>query len=189
VKLSAVILAAGASRRMGDAKALLEYGGETFLDRLIGLFDEVCEQVIVVLGHDHDRIRRGAKRDATFVLNEAHQSGQLSSLQCGLRAVSAGAEGVFFTPVDVPGVSGATVRSIAAAFDGTCAVAPAFEGKHGHPVLIPARDIPEFLAARESAREVMHRIAVRFIDTSDPGVVRDVDDAADYADLMREAGA
>jgi molybdenum cofactor cytidylyltransferase len=174
---------------MGDAKALLEYGGETFLDRIIGLFDDVCEQVIVVLGHDHERIRRAARREATFVFNKDHQSGQLSSLQCGLRAVSAESDAVFFTPVDVPGVSGATVRSIAKGFDGTCAVAPAFEGKHGHPVLIPARDIHEFLAARESAREVMHRIAVQYIDTSDPGVVRDVDDAADYADLMREAGA
>ncbi|MBC8166751.1 MAG: NTP transferase domain-containing protein, partial [Bryobacteraceae bacterium] len=61
MKVAAVILSGGASRRMGTPKALLEFAGETFLNRLIGLFEQHCAQVIVVLGYDAERIRAGAK--------------------------------------------------------------------------------------------------------------------------------
>ena len=89
MKTAAVILAGGASRRMGSPKALLPYAGETFVDRLIGVFQSVCDSVIVVLGHEADAIRSGVRRKASFVFNPDHELGQLTSLQCGLRAARA----------------------------------------------------------------------------------------------------
>ncbi len=50
--IAGLILAGGASRRMGSPKALLRLQDETFLDRLIRLFSGVCEPVVVVVG-DH----------------------------------------------------------------------------------------------------------------------------------------
>jgi molybdenum cofactor cytidylyltransferase len=126
VSAAGVILAAGESRRMGSPKALLRYRGQTFLDTLISLFAPHCSPVIVVLGADADEIRRGLSCDkscntspdaashVTFVINPDYRTGQTSSMQCGLRAVPAGAEGVLFTLADHPAVAASTIDALAA---------------------------------------------------------------------------
>ncbi len=102
--IAGIILSAGASSRMGTPKALLEFHGETFLDRLIRLFSEAGVAPIVVLGHHAEQIRSGIQRaaDATFVVNPDPARGMLSSLQCGLEAIPEQTEAVMFLPVDHP---------------------------------------------------------------------------------------
>jgi CTP:molybdopterin cytidylyltransferase MocA len=175
---------------MGSPKAHLTWAGETFLDRLISIFQPVCSDVIVVLGHEPERVRAAASRPATFVVNPDYSLGQLTSLQCGLRAVPVDVDAVFFTPLDYPAVSAGTVRSLFQAYSGEePAVVPQTGGKHGHPVLVSARLVHEFLelAIDRSAREVMHRHAVhtRYVDVEDPGTVHDVDDPQSYASLAQ----
>ena len=97
---------------MGFPKALLRYREESFLDTLIGLFASRCQPVIVVLGAHSDRIREHTLRPATFVINADYQRGQTSSMQCGLRAVPPGADGVLFTLVDHPAVAPATLDAL-----------------------------------------------------------------------------
>ena len=75
-----LILAAGESRRMGRPKALLDYRGEAFLNRLISLFAAHCSPVIVVLGAGAEEIRGHARGTATFVVNQQYRSGQTSSI-------------------------------------------------------------------------------------------------------------
>jgi molybdenum cofactor cytidylyltransferase len=172
---------------MGTAKALLAYRGETFLDRLIGLFEPLCSQVIVVLGHDADRIRAGLRRDAEFVLNPDPARGQLTSLQCGLLAVSREADAVFFTPVDYPAIQPSTVTLLLEAFSDNDAVVPRHAGRRGHPVLVSTRLLPRFLelSPDRSARDVMHAASerTRYVDVDDPGILRDVDDLKAYEEL------
>jgi CTP:molybdopterin cytidylyltransferase MocA len=60
---AAIILAAGASSRMGRVKALLEIDSETFVDRLVRVLGEHCSPVIVVLGHHADAIQKGVRVD------------------------------------------------------------------------------------------------------------------------------
>jgi molybdenum cofactor cytidylyltransferase len=194
--LAGVILAAGESRRMGRPKALLLAPGseppESFLDRMIGLLATHSAPVIVVLGAHAEAIRRGAARaaEATFVMNERHREGQLSSLQCGLRAVPGEAAGVMFTPVDFPRVLAGSVAGVTAAFwrgDGLGLVIPRYRGMRGHPVCAARRFIPEFLALPPEARasEVVHRHAgeASYVDVDDPGILRDVDDPEAYRSL------
>jgi CTP:molybdopterin cytidylyltransferase MocA len=191
--LAGVILAAGESRRMGRPKALLAAPGshppESFLDRMIGLLAAHSAPVVVVLGAHSDAIRGGAARasEATFVMNERYREGQLSSLQCGLRAVPEEAVGVIFTPVDFPRVLPGTVADVVAAFwreGGSGLVIPRHQGMRGHPVCAARRFIPEFLALPEGAqaREVIHRHAGEacYVDVDDPGILRDVDDPEAY---------
>jgi molybdenum cofactor cytidylyltransferase len=180
VKTAAIILAGGASRRMGSPKALLTYRGETFLDRLIGIFSEMCDRTVVVLGYTHEQIRAGLRRQATFVVNPHPERGQLSSLQCGLRAV-ADADAVFFTPVDYPAFEASTVRALlpyAGAF-----TMPRYDGKRGHPVLIDRTMVEELLACRTMARDVIRAHEPFYVDVDDPGILEDVDDPAAYARL------
>ena len=191
--IAGLILAGGASRRMGTPKALLEIGGETFLDHLIGVFRPHCDPVVVVLGFDADLIRSRIRREgeARFVLNPAPERGQLSSMQCGLREIPPEAEAVIFTPVDYPRIQSSTVRLLAEAFrEGGGAhlvVVPTSEGRRGHPVCVACKIVPEFLglSAESQARDIIHRYTsqTRYVEAADPGILRDVDDPRAYREL------
>ena len=187
MKAAGVILAAGESRRMGQPKALLEYRGETFLDRLIGLFSARCEPVIVVLGASAETIRAGLRRAgaARLVVNADWPRGQLSSMQCGLRAVPPGADGVLFTLVDHPGVHPDTMGRL---LDGVGTLRiPRYHGRRGHPVYWSAPLVEELLALGDgaTAREIIarHTAEVEYIEVEDTGVLDDIDEPDDYRRL------
>jgi len=194
VNVAGLILAGGASRRMGTPKALLKYRGETFLDRLIGIFGRSCTAVTVVLGHDpgiQNSLQRA--KEARFVVNTDFELGQLSSLQCGLRAIPAGAEGIIFTPVDYPAIQESTVSLLIRKWDEgreeSSFVIPRFNGRRGHPVLFSVSMKKEFLALppEADARAIIHGNVARtnYVDVNDAGILRDIDDPQAYAELLQ----
>jgi CTP:molybdopterin cytidylyltransferase MocA len=211
VSVAGIILAAGESRRMGFPKALLRYRDETFLDTLIGLFAARCQPVIVVLGAHSDRIREHTLRPATFAINADYQRGQTSSMQCGLRAVPAGADSVLFTLVDHPAVAPATLDSLlpqthsltlgaligaptvregsplTAQLPGPLVRVPRHQGRRGHPIWFSRELIAEFLGLPENgaAREIVrsHAAQTEFLDVDDAGILADIDDAEAYGRL------
>lgn len=195
--IAGVILAGGASRRMGTPKALLSIAGETFLDRLIGLFVSMCEPLVVVLGHDSVRVRGGLQGPsrAVFIINPDPNRGMLSSLQCGLAALPENTAGVIFTPVDFPTFHAATLVRIATTFHegGSDVVIPRYRGAKGHPVCVSSRIVRELLRlpSTAQARELIrdYRGHTRFVDVEDPGIVADVDTPDDYAKLLSAQAA
>ncbi len=192
--IAGIILAAGASSRMGSPKALLDYRGETFIQRLVRVLSAACDPVIVVLGYHADALRP-AVPDATIVVNPAPERGQLSSLQTGLAALPPDAEGFLFTPVDSPAVEVATVERLAAEFQrrdpSTQLVIPRFRGKHGHPVFASRAIADELsgLPLTAQARDVIHGHVsdTLYIDVDDPGILIDVDDREAYRRLSEAA--
>ena len=177
---------------MGFPKALLEYHGESFLDRTVGLLGPYCAPVIVVLGAGAEEIRAQARRAAVFVVNGNYRSGQTSSMQAGLRAIPCEVDGVLFTLVDHPAVSPETVAALAGGAEaGVLVRVPRYRGRRGHPVWFASALISEFLALPETgaAREVVRRhvAETRFLDVEDPGIVADIDDREAYRALV-EAG-
>lgn len=192
-ELAAVVLAGGASSRMGRPKALLDYRGETFLDRLVRLFSAHCRFVCAVLGHDAEQIARGMAQAAApvLVLNPLPERGQLSSLQCGLRVLPPSVSAAFFHPVDIPGVSEATIARLveawASAPPGTLVLQPAHGGHKGHPVMVAPAVISELLTlpAEASAREVLQRRAGQTltVEVPDPLVRQDTDTPEEYQRL------
>ena len=182
-----LILAAGESRRMGSPKALLDYRGATFLDTLIGLFAERCSPVIVTLGAAAEEIRARTARQAQFVLNPDYARGQITSMQCGLRAAPPEAEGVLFTLVDHPAVSASTIAALLAPRGDEWLRVPRYRGRRGHPIWFARELIAEFLALPQSgaARDVVRMRSGRtvFADLDDPGIVADIDDPEAYRTL------
>jgi len=191
--IAGLILSAGASRRIGSPKALLELNGATFLDRLIRAFRAACDPLIVVLGYDAEHIRESIPADATAVLNPDPARGMFSSLQCGLRALPPHIDAVIFTPVDYPALRADTIAALAKAFEQMQApiTRPRYAGERGHPVCISRCVIDELLAlpVTAQARDVIHayRPRTEYVDVDDPGILVDIDLPEDYQRLQAQA--
>ena len=197
--IAGIILAAGASSRMGSPKALLQYRGESFIQRLVRVLSPVCGRVIVVLGYHAAEIRPGIPGSAVITINPAPERGQLSSLQTALAALPADADGFLFTPVDSPAVESETVDHLADEFrrrdPATLLVIPRIQTpsgpKRGHPVFA-ARAIAEELLGlppTAMASEVIHGHIPQtiYVDVADPGIQTDIDDREAYRRLSEAA--
>jgi molybdenum cofactor cytidylyltransferase len=195
--MTALILAAGESRRMGRDKALLTYHGRTFLETIIAhLRAAGIEKITAVLGHHAEIIQRTVNLEAVrVVINPEYARGQTSSLQCGLAAVAEDApEAVILCLVDHPAISTEVMRKLKERFESTRATVliPTCEGRRGHPVVIRRTLFPQLLTLNpeEPANTLIrqYRDATEFVEVADPGILLDVDDPGDYERLM-ESGS
>lgn len=193
--IAGLILAAGASSRMGMPKALLDYRGETFVARLARVLGAQCSPVTVVLGYHADAIRPQIRKSVQIVVNPDPSRGQLSSLQTALTALPAEADGFAFIPVDCPAVAGETIAKLAQAFErraaSTLFVIPRQSGRRGHPVFAarPVADELLALAPTAEARDIVHAHVDRteYVDVDDPGIFTDIDDPEAYRRLKEHA--
>jgi CTP:molybdopterin cytidylyltransferase MocA len=191
-----IILAAGASSRMGRAKPALPLGacGDTFLGRIIRtLFSAGVPDLIVVVGADPDAVRHERLlRDprVRVVENPLWQSGQLSSLLAGLDASSRlPLEAALVTLVDVPFVTAQTVECLLRRWRETRApiVRPARGDEHGHPVIFDCaifdalRHADPAAGAKAVVRAHEHRIVN--VPVNDPGAFQDFDTPDEYASI------
>lgn len=190
MKPAGLILAAGASRRMGRPKALLATPeGETFLHRMIRIMGAHCDPVVVVVAPGSESWVPA--QAATAVVNPDPDRGMLSSLQCGLQQVGPQVEHIVFTPMDLPALSESTVAAVAAAAGRAEVVIPRYKADRGHPVAISRAVARELLALdplTANPKDVLRRDDARvlFLDLDDPGAVRDIDEPKDYQDLLQQ---
>jgi molybdenum cofactor cytidylyltransferase len=198
-----VILAAGASTRMGRDKALLpwppnEGRGGTFLSAMIRALTSQTDLVIVVTGTNTSQLAPIIYAQGAFLVeNPQPARGQFSSLQAGLHNVlSRGRDAAVITLVDRPPVQPATLQRLLLAFERALeqtntqrkwAVVPEFGGKHGHPILASREMMEAFLRApsTSNAREVehAHEEFIDYVLVDDPFVALNVDTPEDYAAL------
>lgn len=194
-RVAGIILAAGASQRMGSPKALLGYRGETFLSRLARILHVACEPVFVVLGHNSAILQPHLPANVCALINPDPARGQLSSLQTALLQLPPDAAGFAFIPVDCPAVAESTVAALARAFaqraPDTLFVIPRMEGQRGHPVFAARSIAAELLAlpATAAAREVVHRHVPRteYVEVRDAGIFTDIDTPEHYRQLLEDA--
>ena len=195
-----VILAAGASSRMGRDKALLPWppnniAGGTFLSAAIRLLTSQTDLVIVVAGANAAQVAPVVYAEGAFLAeNPQPDLGQFSSLRVGLREVlGRGRDAAAITLVDRPAVRPETLEALLAAFASALerkfwAVVPEFQGKHGHPIVVGREMIEAFLRAPagSNAREVRRAHQERIVDVpvDDPLVTLNVDTPEEYAALV-----
>jgi molybdenum cofactor cytidylyltransferase len=191
-----VILAAGASSRMGRDKALLPWPADsisgTFLSGAIDVLAPTTEMVIVVAGANEPSLRGVVYARAGYlVVNPEPERGQFSSLRVGLKAVlDRGHDGAVVMLVDRPPVARATIEYLQAVLaesseEEVWAVVPTFGGKHGHPMVMGRDMIEAFLRApaETTAKEIRaeRQDRVRYIEVNDENVVRNVNTPEEYA--------
>lgn len=187
-----VVLAAGASRRAGGAKALALLDGRTFAERTVGtLLDAGCDDVLVIVAEPHgERVAAALGDVATLVQNTDPARGMSTSLCLGLAtARELGAGAVMVALVDHPAVSSLTARRLIEAWrqGDALVVRPSFEGQRGHPYLIDEALFDALLALAPGAdpRPVLRRAAPQLEVVVDDGAVLD---DWDTAAAIRAAG-
>jgi molybdenum cofactor cytidylyltransferase len=196
--LSAVILAAGDSSRMGAPKAALVTpdSGDSFIARIVRTLRAAdVEDLIIVTGRHHDAVLEALARDRVrpsprIVRNPDPSRGQLSSLLAGMDAVlSARTEALMMTLVDVPLVRVSTVIAVIDEWRRSRApiVRPAIGDRHGHPVIFDRAVFDEIRRAGldAGAKSVVraHEHEIVNVPVDDEGCVRDVDTPADYDEM------
>ena len=194
-----MILAAGASTRMGSPKALLTTPDRrSFVAAIIrALIAAEVRDIVVVTGADHDSVVQAVQRDdpaiqPRFARNPNPARGQLSSLWVGMdAAVHDDTAALLVTLVDVPLIDPATVARVIEEWEKTRApvVRPAIGSRHGHPVIFDRRVFAELRAAplEEGAKTVVRAHAHEVVDVpvTDEGCLVDVDTPQDYAAIRR----
>lgn len=187
--ISAILLAAGESRRMGSPKALLHYQGQTFIHRICTAFLTAgVDELIVVLGARAEEIGHAlpAYPALRSVVNSRYSQGQLSSLMVGIGALSPESEAAIVNLVDHPLVSSETIKAVIGSFRAAPLpiVIASYQGKRGHPVLFSSQMYGEILAAPldQGAKVVVRKdpARVREIPLDDPGILADIDTPEEY---------
>lgn len=183
----AVVLAAGRSSRMGVPKATLPLEGSTVVQTVVSkLFEGGCDGVRVVLGHHATSVAPLLLHSrAEVVLNPEPDRGMISSVRVGIRPEEAVVSRWLVHPVDIPFISPDTVRELLAASRQAPddVLVACCGGRRGHPILIPRGPALQVLESAERLSDLLRHdgLAVREVETGDPGVLRDTDTPEDLA--------
>ena len=190
-----VLLAAGASCRMGRPKMGLEFRGGTLLEWQCRVFGTIGPVVVVVAPEGRCLAEEMDLGCATLVTNEKAQLGMFSSVQAGLRAVPGEAEGVLIHPVDCPLTDESVPKLLCQEAkplvgSGTQVAVPVHGGQRGHPVWLSPSGVSWLLNRSPGAvfREALARLAVLEVLVHNPQVTVNLNTPRDYEDWLREYG-
>jgi len=167
----ALILAAGASTRLGHPKQLVRFGSETLLDRSIRIATEAgCAPIVVVLGAFEVEIRSQCKlQDVLILSNPDWAEGMGTTLAMGARAF-ANVRGILVMTCDMPAVTAVHLKALASSIK---LAASSYGGRNGVPAYFPEESIPELLTLRADAGA---KEFLRFADRFElPGGEIDID--------------
>lgn len=191
---SAVVVAAGQSRRMGRAnKLLLSFEGMPVIARVVAtLCQSGLPQIFVVTGHEHEAIAAVlADHPVHLVYNPHFSEGMAASIRIGIRHAGAG-QCYLLCLGDMPLIQATTYHEVAQACAHQSAIVqPTYQGRPGHPVAFGSTyyDALLTLSGDRGARSLLQAVAsnVRQIAVSDPGIHLDVDTPEQFATTLAQA--
>jgi molybdenum cofactor cytidylyltransferase len=204
--VSAVVLAAGMSTRMGRNKLLLTFRDKPLVVHAVEtLLASKAGEIVVVLGHESEKVRDqledyagqvpngGQSRRVRLIKNPDYRDGLSTSVRAGVEAVSPEAKAIMIYLADQPLLEPSDVDRIIAAFatakaEDKVIVVPLFKGERGNPVILDAsfRDSILGIVGDVGCKGVIKRYPEKVftIEMENDHVVRDVDDAQAYERLV-----
>jgi molybdenum cofactor cytidylyltransferase len=192
MKITALILAAGQSKRMGQPKMLLPWGKTTVLGQVLQTLKRAnVPDILVVTGAARTNIERICAAYETLVShNPDYTSGEmLASLQIGLAALrdKTSTETALIVLGDQPQVQEESVRAVVRRFLGTGAslIVPSYQMRRGHPWLV-ARPLWDEILQMQSPQTPRgflnaHAAEIEYVDVNNPSILADLDTPEDYS--------
>lgn len=158
MKVAAVILAAGASTRLGEPKQLVRLGAERLLERAVRVAREAgCDPIILVLGALAEAIQRECRLEGVVaIINTEWQQGMASSIRCGVRQIPPECNAGIVMTCDQPAVTAQHLTQLMSQCD-TQPVASLYRNRRGVPACFPAGQFSELcnLSGDEGARNLL----------------------------------
>ena len=194
-RFGAVILAAGMSSRMGEAKQLLRLGENILLGHVLeNVRSSGVKDIVLVLGHEAEKIReRISTENLNVVINESYQQGMGTSLRAGLAALPPGVDAALIVLADQPFIRPKTLGLLMDQYKRSSAqiVIPTYKGFRGNPVLLDRSVFSEVMALTGDigCRAIFgnHLGGIVKQPVGDIGILLDLDSKEDLA-LMRDFG-
>ena len=191
-RIGAVILAAGMSSRMGEAKQLLRLGENTLLGHAVeNVRGSRVNEIVLVLGHEAETIReRVAIENLNVVINQAYRQGMGTSLRVGLSALSPEVDAALIVLADQPFVRSATLDQIIEQYQQSNAqiAIPTYKGLRGNPVLFDRSVFAEVMALGGDigCRAIFgnHVEGIVKVPVEDVGILLDLDSKGDFEKLQ-----
>jgi len=193
--VSAIILAAGRSQRMGAFKPLLPFGSQTVVDHCVEHMRRGGVEMIIVvvgLGSRAEELKNHLDNSTIiFAVNPDPESEMSVSIACGVRALPAGIQAVVINPVDHAAVPPEIVATLVSEWQkGARLVKPTWQSRGGHPVLIDLEFREELLALDPNGGLKtffkVHQTEVKRVEVNSNYIARDMDTWDDYAALHQE---
>ncbi len=156
--VSAILLAAGSSKRMGaQDKLLLKYKGHWLVNHVMQqLWEANIDELIIVRKNNSENLLGGKKTERIkIVLNPIAEKGMTTSIQAGIRAAKKDAHGYLICQADMPLISTLEYNQIIASFESKIAdsprliTVPFFQNQKGNPIILSAAYLQEILAHQE----------------------------------------
>ena len=185
--IAAVVLGAGLSRRMGQAKLLMPVGGRAIVRYVVeSVLAGGVDLVWVVTGPDVEPIEAAlAGLEVQIAVNPAPEAGQASSLRAGIAALPASVDAVLIALGDQPSLAPSIIPALLAArrTSPKLIVAPRYRDGQGNPVLFKREIFPELLrlTGDQGARPIIQKepARVEWVELDLP-MPPDVDTLDDY---------
>lgn len=187
--ISAIILAAGESKRMGQPKMLMPWGSSTVLGQVIVTFQQAgVEDILVITGGAHEAVEQIIKqKKARSAFNERFASDEmLSSLQLGLATQLSQTRATLIGLGDQPQVQAGTVRLICERFkhEQSRIIVPSFQKRRGHPWLVERTLWQDLLDIQfpQSPRDFLNQHAkeIDYVEVDTRSILADLDTPQDY---------
>ena len=186
--ISAIILAAGESKRMGKLKQALPFGGSTILEQTVdNLLGSKIGELIVVLGYRAQEImKKLASRPVRIAVNPAYEQGMSTSIISGLNLVDDKAQAVMLALADQPFIGSEIIDRLIEEYinHDKGIVIPTFRGSRGNPVIFSIRYKTELsgLKGDVGGREIIgeHSDDVHEVPVDSESISVDIDTLSDY---------
>jgi molybdenum cofactor cytidylyltransferase len=186
--ITALILAAGQSKRMGQPKMLLPWGRRTVLEQVIATFKAAgVDDLLIVTGGAREQVEALAGNSARRIFNPNYAKDEmLSSVQVGLAGLEPGTEAVLIGLGDQPQVQERSVRLVLDEYrnSGASIVVPSFQMRRGHPWLVARSHWDEILGMQSPAslRDFLnsYRDEIRYVVCDNDSILQDMDTPEDY---------
>jgi len=186
--VAAIILAAGASERLGRPKALLDWHGKPIIAHIVDVvLASPARPVVVVLGAHAEQVRPAlGSRPVQMVINPDWREGMSTSVRAGLAHLSADVAAALFVLGDQPNVTPGLLATLVAHFRETGApiLVPRYRDRPGNPALFAREMFAELaqVTGDRGGRPLLDKYASRVVavQVDDPSMLEDIDTLEDY---------